>query len=318
MAPSLTSREPSREEQVQELLHGLMLPQKEIPPKWFYDERGSALFVHICDLDEYYLTRTEQRIMQDNIVEIVERISSDCVLIEYGSGSSVKIRLLLDHLDHVAAYVPIDISAEHLSASVKALALDHPRLRILPVHADYTREFELPHFDFPFSHKAVFYPGSSIGNFTPEDARIFFQRVASVVGQNGGMLIGVDLKKDPAILHRAYNDSEGVTAAFNLNVLSHLNSAIGANFDLGRFEHRAFYNEAKSRIEMHLVSTDAQEVSLDGTVISFAKGETIHTENSYKYSIEEFRALVDGFFDVRKVWTDSKHYFSVQHLVRVG
>lgn len=297
-----------------EVAVGLKKPQKELPCKFFYDEKGSALFDRICELEEYYPTRTELDIMSRNVGRITESLGPEVLLIELGSGSSIKTHLLLDHLQRQAGYIPVDISAEHLEQSVNRLQADYPALPIVPLAADYTRPLDLPEWKGSYRRKVIYFPGSTVGNFTPEQARAFLIRMARIAGTGGGLLIGVDLKKDLNVLHAAYNDREGVTAAFNLNILAHLNRRLGLTFDLKQWSHQAFYNSVHGRIEMHLVSRVAQQVHVDGSTIHFAAGETILTEYSYKYSIREVARLVSGIFDVQRVWTDVKEYFSVQYL----
>lgn len=297
-----------------EVLEGLLKPRKELPCKLFYDERGSALFDEICKLEEYYPTRTEISIMSENIAEISAALGKRCILIEFGSGSSTKIRLLLDHLEEPTAYVPIDISAEHLMKSAAALAEDYPALKIIPVYADYTQPFSLPLFDFSYLRKVIYYPGSTIGNFTRESARRFLRQIAKRAGSGNGLLIGVDLKKDKKTLEAAYNDKREVTAEFNLNILRRLNRELGADFRLEWWRHHAFYNGDEGRIEMRLVSRKDQQTRINGTKISFRQNESILTEYSYKYTVEEFRELVVGLFEVEHVWTDSESKFSVQYL----
>ncbi|GIV62592.1 MAG: dimethylhistidine N-methyltransferase [Rhodothermaceae bacterium] len=298
-----------------EVLDGLRQPQKTLPSKYFYDERGSLLFDEITRLPEYYLTRTELAIMTRYVAEMAACLGPRCLLVEYGSGSSLKTRILLDHLPDVAAYVPVDISRAHLEAAAARLAEEYPDLRILPVCADYTASFELPDPGVPFHRVAVYFPGSTIGNFTPEEARAFLERIAGVAGPGGGLLIGVDLRKDPVVIEPAYNDARGVTAAFNRNILVHLNRLLGTGFDPEAFAHRAFFNEDESRIEMHLVSLKDQCVRLDGETIPIRRGETILTEYSYKYTPEAFATLAESAgFRVERVWTDEARYFSVQYL----
>ena len=297
-----------------ELLAGLRRTQKTLPSKYFYDDAGSALFEDICTLQEYYPTRTEISILERNIRDIAAKIGSHCLLIEYGSGASVKIRLLLDHLRVIAGYVPIDISEEHLLAAAGELREEYPRLRILPVSADYTQDFDLPEIGFPFDRRVVFFPGSTIGNFTPAQARDFLGHIAETAGEDGGLLIGVDLKKDARILENAYNDSRGVTADFNMNMLVRLNNEYDGDFDLDAFRHSAVYNAAAGRIEMHLVSKREQVVHVAGEQFLFRAGESILTEYSYKYTPEEFAELAAPFFSVESVWTDPKRWFSVQYL----
>lgn len=301
---------------MEEVVEGLQKSVKEIPSKFFYDERGSLLFEQITHLQEYYPTRTEAAILKDDIEEIVQCIGHGSMLIEYGSGNSAKTRILLDHLPDLSAYVPIDISKEHLLESSEKIAARYPDLEVLPVAADYIDTvFKIPMSSRAISHRVVYYPGSTIGNFHPDDAVNFVKRIHKVVGKDGGLLLGVDLKKDPSVLFSAYNDAAGVTARFNLNMLRRINEEFGGDFDLAQWRHRAIYNEEKGRIEMHLVSLCDQVVHLGDTAITFRTGETIWTESSYKYSIEEFATLAHrAGFDVKKVWTDPGLLFSVQYL----
>jgi dimethylhistidine N-methyltransferase len=297
-----------------EVLNGLTKPKKELPSKLFYDATGSVLFDEITRLPEYYLTRTEMSIMEDNIKEIGGLLGEGTVLIELGSGSSRKIRLLLDNIPGLAAYIPIDISEKHLMNSIRQLSADYPDLEISPLVTDYTRDFNLPRLYKPFDHLAAFYPGSTIGNFKPEEAKMFLARIARLIGKNGGMIIGVDLKKDKEIVESAYNDSRGITAKFNLNILNHINHLTGSDFQTGKFHHCAFYNEAAERIEMHLISNENQNIRMNGTVINLKENDDIITEYSYKYTLKEFEELISDFFEVRKVWTDFNQLFSVQYL----
>ncbi|MFQ5401336.1 MAG: L-histidine N(alpha)-methyltransferase [Anaerolineae bacterium] len=313
---SLTDYHPTSNGLYSEVLAGLKKGQKELPCKLFYDARGSQLFEQICDLPEYYQTRTEQSIMDRYIEEIAALLGPGCLLIEYGSGSSRKTRTLLDHLPDLAGYVPIDISREHLMRSAVGIAISYPDLEVLPVCADYEAEFQIPTPSRPVSRQVIYYPGSTIGNFHPPDAAAFLRRMRAICGRRCELLIGVDLKKERSILHNAYNDSAGITAAFNLNVLARLNHELGTDFDLDGFRHQAIYNEQAGRIEMHLISLREQRVLLNGSVISFAAGETIWTESSYKYALKEFAALASqAGFTVAKVWTDPQQLFSVQYLV---
>lgn len=301
-----------------DVLAGLSASPKRIPSKYFYDETGSRMFERICGLEEYYPTRTELAIMQDHAAEMAQLLGPAVLLFEFGSGSSLKTRLLIDHLVSPAAYVPIDISEEHLRESVGALAKDYPGLRVIPVAADFTADIVLPAVDAS-ARRVAYFPGSTLGNFIPENARRFLRRVRRLAGANGALLIGVDLVKDPAILERAYNDRAGVTAAFNRNVLAHVNAALGTNFDCGAFEHLAFYNEAARRIEMHLVARRSQTVELAGRTFVVAAGERILTEYSHKYELREFADLVaEAGFSVQNVWTDEEQLFSVQLLAVVG
>jgi dimethylhistidine N-methyltransferase len=297
-----------------EILDGLSSPNKSLPSKFFYDEKGSKLFDEICELDEYYPTRTEIKIMNDNIEEITSFIGDECLLVELGSGSSVKIRLLIDHLPTLSAYIPVDISSEHLLYSVECLQADHPGLVVHPLVTDYTKEFSLPMINEQFKTIDAFYPGSTIGNFTHKEAKDFLARIAKTCGSNSGLLIGVDLKKDVNILNAAYNDRKNVTAEFNLNMLNHINNLLGADFDLNKFEHCASYNEEFGRIEMHLISKEKQSVQIANSSIEFERDESILTEYSYKYSLQDFEKLVDGIYDIEKAWVDEERLFSVQFL----
>jgi dimethylhistidine N-methyltransferase len=300
----------------EEVLQGLMKPQKELPSKFLYDETGSKLFDQICELEEYYPTRTELGIMEQNSTEIAALFGPNCFLIEYGSGSSIKTRWLLDALPQPSAYVPVDISKEHLLNSVQNLKNSYPAVEMLPVCADYTGYFELPASSRSVGRRVVYFPGSTIGNFDPEPAKYFMKHISHVVRRGGGLLIGVDLKKDPLVLHRAYNDSLEITAAFNLNLLRRINRELGANFQLKQFGHYAPYNPVQNRIEMHLVSLQEQVVQLDELEIHFRAGESIWTESSYKYNLGECASLAaTAGFRVVKVWTDPNQLFSVQYLV---
>jgi len=300
-----------------EALEGLSASPKRISPKFFYDKAGSELFDRITGLPEYYPTRTETTILERRADEIAERLGDDCLLIEYGSGSSRKIRVLLDALgSHDVHYVAVDISKDHLIESTAKLAEAYPGLPISAVCADYTQPVELPAETLEgVRRRVVFFPGSTIGNFPPPEAKAFLARTAELAGPGGGLLIGVDLKKDKAVLDAAYDDAEGVTAAFNLNLLRRMNRELGADFDLDAFSHRAFYNPDAGRIEMHLVSLEDQTVQVDGRKIDFAAGETIHTESSYKFSVEEFQRLASACgFEPETVWTDPDGLFSVHYM----
>lgn len=310
----IKTEEITQEDIHSEVIEGLSKPQKQLPSKLFYDEKGSMLFDEITNLEEYYPTRTELKIMEDNIQEISALLGEGTMLIELGSGSSLKIRLLLDNIPGLAGYIPIDISTEHLINSCEMLKKDYPNLDIFPLAADYTKDFDLPKINKPYDHIAVYYPGSTIGNFTPQKAKEFLKRISKICGSNGGLIIGVDLKKDKNILEAAYNDKKGITAAFNLNILERLNNELNSDFNLNKFEHSAFFNEEESRIEMHLVSQDNFDVHINGAVIHFRKGESILTEYSYKYSPEAFAELVSDFFNVKKIWTDKDKLFSIQYL----
>ena len=294
-----------------EVVAGLSAPQKSLPPKYFYDAAGSRLFARICKLPEYYLTRAELELTRRHVAAIARFAGRGCQLIEYGTGEGLKSRLLIRAL-RPSAYVPIDISLDALDAAARRLAREFPRLRIRPVLGDFSRPLEIPARRTRGALSVVYFPGSTIGNLTPEEAHAF---LAMSRGFAGRMLVGVDLKKDPTVLHAAYNDSRGVTAAFNLNVLARINRELGANFNLKRWRHYAFYNPAEGRIEMHLVSMAAQEVRLGRHRFGFAAGETIHTENSYKYSLDGFRDLAArAGFRAAQAWTDRRGLFALHGL----
>ena len=312
----------------EEVLAGLRASPKRIPPKFFYDQRGSRLFEEICELPEYYLTRTETAILREHAGEIADLISGasesaaggEPMLIEYGSGAGRKTRILLDALGGRGVYVPIDISKQHLLASAAGPASAYPRLRVVAVCADYSRPFSLPSdLSAPGRRRVAFFPGSTIGNLDPNEAGAFLGSVVKLVGPGGALVLGVDLKKDPAVLDAAYNDAAGVTAEFNLNLLRRMNRELGADFDLSAFRHRAFYNEPLGRIEMHLESLRDQTVRFGDHSIDFRQGETIHTENSYKYSVEETRRLAaKAGFRADLSWTDADRLFSVHYLTVGG
>jgi dimethylhistidine N-methyltransferase len=301
-----------------DVLAGLGAPQKAIPPKYFYDERGSRLFEAICELPEYYLTRTEMAIMERHIDEIARLLGPDVQLVEFGSGSGVKTRLLVDRLEP-SLYVPIEISPAVLRESTGALAILFPWLNISAVVADFSRPMRLPEFvGIPVRRKAAYFPGSTIGNFTPEEALGFLAGVREMVGPGGMLVIGVDLKKDKRVLDAAYDDSQGVTAEFNLNLLHRINRELGGDFQPERFRHRAFYDEQKGRIEMHLESCYSQFAHVGGRRFDFRPAETIHTEISCKYSVEEFQRLTArARFHAEKMWTDPANLFAVHLLIAV-
>ena len=313
--PPLLDLHPEPSDFLGEVVEGLSSPKKTLPYKYFYDARGSALFDRICELEEYYPTRTELGIMEDSIDAIAECLGPEVLLVEFGSGSSIKTRILLDHLDHPVAYVPIDISREHLVRTAHELQEAYPKIEILPLCADYTTEYYLPKASRMSRRKVVYFPGSTIGNFEPAMARMFLERVGQTVGEGGGLLLGFDLEKDAAVLERAYNDSEGVTAEFNLNLLRRINRELGADFDLEGFEHRAVYNRDLGRIEMYLYSRREQTVGVGGRRFGFAAGERIHTENSHKYTLEKMRRLTsEAGFALQQVWKDERSYFCVAFL----
>jgi dimethylhistidine N-methyltransferase len=297
-----------------ELFEGLSRSPRSISPKFFYDVAGSQLFDRICDLPEYYPTRTEIRILTECAPEIAAQIGPNADVVEFGAGSLTKVRLLLDALHAPRRYVPIDISGEHLEAAAQRLRADYPRIAVQPVVADYTMPLVLPSLGEGLGQRVGFFPGSTLGNFSPEEALAFLQ-LAQRLLRGGGLLLGVDLVKDPARLHAAYNDAQGVTAAFNLNLLRRANRELGTDFDLEGFTHAAFYNAPLRRIEMHLVSRRAQSVRLDGQRFDFEEGETIHTENSYKFTAPGLHALaVKAGLRPTAVWTDPERLFSVHWL----
>lgn len=298
---------------LKDVLQGLSQPQKTLPCKYFYDEAGSRLFDAICELPEYYPTRTEMALLEASAAEIAAQVGPHAQLIEYGCGSIQKVRILLDAFDRPAAYVAVDISREHLVQAAEALAADRPDLDVHVVCADFTRPFDLPASGT--GRRIGFFPGSTLGNFTRPAAREFLANAASVLGSGGGMLIGVDLRKDRTTLEAAYNDSQGVTAAFNLNLLERINRELDGGFDLDGFAHHAFYDSSRGRVEMHLVSARDQRVQVDGHAFRFAAGETIHTENSYKYGIDEFQEMArSAGFTPGPVWTDPHRLFSIHFL----
>jgi dimethylhistidine N-methyltransferase len=292
----------------------LSLPQKALPPKHFYDAAGSRLFERICRLPEYYLTRAELALTRARIREVARFIGSGGVLMEYGSGESLKTRLLI-RATRPSVYMPIDISQAALEAAVAKLRREFPALRIAPVAGDFSHPLDLPRFRGR-DRRVVYFPGSTIGNLTPQEAQAFLRMTRGQVGPRGAMLVGVDVKKDANVLHAAYNDRRGVTAAFNLNLLKRINRELDGDFDLRRFAHYAFYNAPLGRIEMHLVSLAAQQVNVGDHRFGFGAGESIHTENSYKYAIAEFQAIAGraGFRGERS-WTDRRGLFSLHALV---
>jgi dimethylhistidine N-methyltransferase len=299
------------------VLDGLAQPQKRLPCKFFYDAEGSRLFDEICTLPEYYPTRTECRILEARARDIARLLGPKVRLIEFGSGAGDKVRLLLGALADPAAYVPVDISRSQLLAAVSSLARDFPSLHIQPVCADYTEPFSVPASTGTIAlTTAGFFPGSTIGNFNPEQARHFLAQARRLIGRGGWMLVGVDLHKDDAVLNAAYNDAAGVTAAFNLNLLRRINRELDGTFDLEAFRHHAFYNEPERRIEMHLISRHDQTVRVGERAFTFIAGETIHTEDSYKYEIDAFQLLATrAGFEPTAAWTDAERLFSI-HMLR--
>lgn len=315
MEQTITSADSTVSTFLSEALAGLTKPQKTLPCKYFYDARGSQLFEEICDLDEYYPTRTELRIMEQHVDDMAHAIGPNVRLVELGAGSGRKTRLLIDALDGPAAYLPVEISQAALDGCARRLRDEFPGLEVLSVCADYTRQVALPRPQAGYEGTAAYFPGSTIGNFEPQAARNFLQRIAKLVGEGGGLLIGVDLEKDREVLECAYNDARGVTAAFNLNLLERINRELNADFDLDAFHHRARWSADQSRIEMHLVSRREQQVTLGNEVIDFAEGEYITTEYSHKYTRDSFEALAQSAgFSAKQVWTDDRQWFSVWYL----
>lgn len=297
----------------QDLLQALGTRPHAISPKYFYDAEGSRLFDRICTLPEYYPTRTEQEILQRSVGEMAALAGPVAEIVEFGAGSLRKVRLLLDAFDAPARYLPIDISGEHLRDAAAVLRREFAGLEVQPVVADYTQQLALP--PAAGAGKRIgFFPGSTIGNFTPQEAEAFLQRAAALL-RGGALVLGADLVKDPAVLHAAYNDAQGVTAQFNLNLLARANRELGANFVLPQYAHYAFYNAPEQRIEMHLVSRVRQTVSLCGEKFTLDEGESLHTENSYKFTVDGLRALAArAGFRPGPVWTDPGRLFSVHWL----
>ncbi|HET9904518.1 MAG TPA: L-histidine N(alpha)-methyltransferase [Xanthobacteraceae bacterium] len=295
-----------------DVIAGLTATPKRIPPKYFYDEAGCRLFERITEQPEYYLTRVETALLEDHAGEIAGLLPPDGALVEFGMGTAEKARILLAAAPHLAAYVPIDIAEETLKREAATVQRDFPRLRVVPVVADFAQVIELPEAVRELS-LAGFFPGSTIGNLEPHEACAFLQRAGRMLGPKSLLIIGVDLVKDASALNAAYNDAAGVTAAFNLNILTRINRELGGNFRLECFEHHAFFNRQLSRVEMHLASLKRQKVKVDGETIDFRAGETIHTENSYKYTLDSLRALARGAgWQPAAVWTDSRNYFAIE------
>jgi dimethylhistidine N-methyltransferase len=299
-----------------DVVAGLTASPKRLPPKYFYDSIGSELFERITRLPEYYPTRSELGILDARAGEIARFIPKGAALIEFGSGASTKTRIMLRAATSIAAYVPVDISGEFLRQQTDALKREFPGIAMLPVAADFTRPFALPP-SVQTMPRAGFFPGSTIGNFEPHEAATFLREAGRILGRGSVFIVGVDLEKDSQLLQKAYNDAQGVTAEFNLNLLARINRELGAKFHLDAFEHHALYNRERHRVEMHLASLRRQRVTVCGERIDFRAGETIHTENSYKYSIASFGALARGAgWAPKSVWTDDNNYFSVYALTR--
>lgn len=309
-------RAPVGDDFLRDVLHGLTGTPKSLVPKYFYDDVGSALFEAICALEEYYPTRTELAMMEAHASAMAACIGPECALIEFGSGASRKSRLLIA-ASQPSVYVPIDISREMLRSSVEVLHRGFPDLPIVAVCADYSAAFGLPSLDrYEARRRVMYFPGSTIGNFDPPDAVAFLRLLTRLAGPGGGLLVGVDLRKDKAMLEAAYDDPQGVTAAFNLNLLARINRQLGADFDVRAFRHRAHYDEGLGRIEMHLESLSDQSVRIGSKTIAFGRGETIHTENSYKYSVSGFQALAaSAGFQSRECWVDENDLFSIHYMV---
>ncbi|HTU23405.1 MAG TPA: L-histidine N(alpha)-methyltransferase [Gemmataceae bacterium] len=314
-ALSASSTASSRSDFRRDVLRGLSQANKRLLCKYFYDQPGGELFEEICQLEEYYPTRCELDILQRRGAAIADRLGAGAALIEYGSGSSRKTRRLLDHLHEPAAYFPVDINGEQVRRTAQQLARLYPRLEVLAVEADFTQPFELPAPHRPPACRVVYVSGSTIGNFEPSAARDLLAGIARLCGRGGGLLLAVDLKKDPRILHAAYNDRRNVTAAFNRNLLARINRELDADFALDRFDHYAFYNPVPGRVEMHLLSRTSQTVHVGEQTFALAAGESICTEYSYKYSLRDCEHLAESVgMRVREVWLDDKELFSIQYL----
>jgi dimethylhistidine N-methyltransferase len=321
-SPTAAARryEPAAADQpfLRDIVAGLTARPKHLSPKYFYDQAGAKLFEDIIALPEYYPTRCELDILRTRAAELARFFPTGSALIEFGSGSSRKVRLLLKAAPTIASYAPVDISSQMLIQEAEELARDHPGLKVLPHEADFTQPFELPPA-LAGMPRTGFFPGSTIGNFEPHQACSFLRNAGEMLGRGAHLIIGVDLVKDAAVLHAAYNDAAGVTAAFNLNLLARINRELGGDFDLQKFSHHAFYNSERHRIEMHLASKMRQKVRVAGRTIEFRAGETIHTENSYKYTLESFTALARGSgWSPVAVWTDAGRNFSVHALAFEG
>jgi dimethylhistidine N-methyltransferase len=313
----LVDREPEREHFLAACLEALATHPKTLPTAFLYDQRGSDLFERICELPEYYPTRTELRIMDEHLGEIADVLGPDVHLIEYGSGAGVKTRRLLQALHSPVAYAPVEISREFLMRSAAQLDAEFPELEVLPVCADFTRPFDVPSPSRRARRRVLYFPGSTIGNFRPDAAKRLLGQMADEVGSSGGILLGVDLRKDPAVLEAAYNDAQGITAAFNLNLLDRMNRELGCDFDIAGFEHRAVWVPQRGAIEMRLYVKRPQRVQVGNRSVELEAGEWIHTEDSHKYSRSQFAALAaEAGLRVERVWIDDEALFSVQYLVR--
>lgn len=313
---SFHSDDPPRASFLAAVLEGLSRPQKAIPPKFFYDARGCELFEAICELPEYYLTRTETALMQARAAEMATELGLGTVVVEYGSGTSRKTRILLAALEP-RAYLPVDIACAALREAASALARECRDMAVIAVCADFMQPLRLPTLrGLAHNRRVIYFPGSTIGNLDPDDTQTLLRRSRELAGRGGAMLVGVDLKKDRARLDAAYDDAQGVTAEFNLNLLRRINRELDADFDLDQFRHAAFYNDLAGRIEMHLASSVPQRVTVAGRTFTFRAGETIHTENSYKFGVEEFQAVARrAGWEPRRCWTDPEGLFAVHCLV---
>jgi dimethylhistidine N-methyltransferase len=313
-SPRRSSPHSAEDQFAADVLAGLTATSKHLPPKYFYDAEGSALFERITELPEYYPTRCEMLLLRDHAADMAALVPSGAALIEFGSGSSKKARILLGAVaEKLAAYVPVDICREMIEQEAADLRPDFHGLQVLPVTADITQTFPLPPAAKAAPVRVGFFPGSTIGNFEPHDAAAFLRHAGKILGAGARLIVGVDLIKPAETLNAAYNDAEGVTAKFNLNLLARINRELNGNFDLAAFEHHAFYNRERHRIEMHLASLKRQKVKVAGETIDFRAGETIHSENSYKYSVVSLGALARGAgWQPLQVWTDARKYFSIQ------
>jgi len=296
-----------------DVVDGLQATPKRVPAKYFYDDTGSQLFERITDLPEYYPTRCEMRILRAHAAEIAKLIPDGAALVEFGAGANKKARILLQAAPNIGLYVPVDICGEMIEREAAELRLDFPQLTVLPVAADFTQAFDLPAEAKAAPLRVGFFPGSTIGNFEPHEAAGFLRHAGKILGARARLIVGVDLIKPAEVLNAAYNDAEGITAQFNLNLLTRINRELGGNFNLDCFEHHAFYNRERHRIEMHLASLKRQKAKVAGETIEFRAGETIHTENSYKYSTEKLAALARGAgWRPLHAWNDERKYFSIQ------
>lgn len=311
LSPSVDQQQ-QRQAFREDILAGLSGDPKWVSCKYLYDKRGSELFDQICQTPEYYVTRTELAIMRQHAGQMAAQLGPGVALVEYGSGSSLKTRLLLDHLEKPACYVPVDVSGQHLQESCAMLAADYPDLAVLPVTADFTQPFELPAACDAAERAVVYFPGSTIGNLTHEESCQLLAGTRDLCGEGGEMLLGMDLQKDPAVIHAAYNDAQGVTAEFNLNLLRRINRELDGNFDVQAFRFEAAYNARRGRVESALVSQRDQRVTIDGREFEFTAGEPIRTEYSHKYTIPQFERLaLEAGFTLQQVWTDAQQYFAV-------